>query len=117
MLSIFCRFQGSSQAFLLATSCVLECINTSTIRSLLARSDEPVSVTSTMASTRSGHLASVAPHENSTSASTPCPASHFRVMLTTSVAMRLPSRSCTDCISESSGTASTQRTGRMLAFE
>ncbi len=44
----------------------------STMRSLLARMDEPVSVTSTMASTRSGTFTSVAPQENSTSAVTPC---------------------------------------------
>ncbi len=83
----------------------------------MARRLDPVSVTSTMASTRSGHLASVAPQENSTSASTPWRASHARVMPTTSVAMRLPCRSCTEWMLDASGTASTQRTGRMEAFE
>ena len=90
---------------------------TSAIRSLLARSDEPVSVTSTIASTRSGAFTSVAPHENSTSAVTPCSASQRFVRFTTSVAIRLPSRSLTERMSESSGTASTQRTGRIDAFE
>ncbi len=62
-------------------------------------------------------MTSVAPHENSTSAVTPWPASQRRVNSTTSVAMRLPSRSCTDWISLAFGTASTQRTGRIDAFE
>ena len=45
-------------------------ISVSTIRSLFARSELPVSVMSTIASTRSGTLTSVAPHENSTSTAT-----------------------------------------------
>ena len=115
--SIFSRFHGSCHASWLATSWVLDESSTSTMRSLLARSELPVSVTSTMASTRSGALTSVAPHENSTSAVTPCSASQRSVSPTTSVAIRLPSRSFTEWMSESSGTASTQRTGRMDAFE
>ena len=38
----------------------------SIILSLFALNDDPVSVSSTIASTRFGHLTSVAPHENST---------------------------------------------------
>ena len=86
------------------------------MRRLLARRDEPVSVTSTMASARRGGLTSVAPQLNSTWASTPCWASQRRVRETTSVAMRLPCRSCTLCAGESLGTASTQRTGRLLTL-
>ena len=41
------------------------------IRRRFARSDEPVSVTSTMASASIGGLTSVAPHENSTFTLTP----------------------------------------------
>ena len=47
-------------------SCVFDSITVSMMRSRLARSDEPVSVASTMASARTGGLTSVAPHENST---------------------------------------------------
>ena len=117
MFSILRRFHGSSHACLFATSCVFDFSSTSAMRRLLARSELPVSVTSTMASTRSGHFTSVAPHENSTSAVTPCSFSQRRVRFTTSVAIRLPSRSWTLWMSESSGTASTQRTGRIDAFE
>jgi len=88
----------------------------STIRSLLARSEEPVSVTSTMASTNSWALISVAPQENSTSAVTLCWRRYRRVRLTTSVAMRLPCRSLTDLIGECSGTASTQRADCRVAL-
>jgi len=69
--SIFCRFHGSSQAALLAISFVVDSKRTSTILSPLARRVLPVSVPSITASTRLGHFASVAPHENSTFASTP----------------------------------------------
>ena len=86
------------------------------MRRLLARSELPVSVTSTMASARRGGLTSVAPQLNSTWASTPCWASQRRVRLTTSVAMRLPWRSLTLWTGESLGTASTQRTGRRLTL-
>ena len=60
-----------------------------TIRKLFARSELPVSVTSTMASASRGGLTSVAPQLNSTWAETPCDASHRLVMFTTSVAIRL----------------------------
>jgi len=70
-----------------------------------------------MASASAGGFASVAPQENSTLAFTPCSARYCSVMCTTSVAMRFPSRSRTDCTGESSGTASTQRTGARDAFE
>ena len=90
----------------------------STMRKRLARSEEPVSVTSTMASTRPGIRAftSVVPQENSTSAWTPRPAKKRLVPSTNSVAMRLPCRSSTFWTDDSSGTAITQRTGRELAL-
>src|SRR5262249_62317394 len=62
-------------------------------RRLLARRLEPVSVTSTIASASSGGFTSVAPHENSTSADTPCLRRYCLVRFTTSVAIRLPARS------------------------
>ena len=55
----------------MAISCVFDSITVSTMRSLLARSDDPVSVTSTMASASSGGFTSVAPQLNSTFAVTP----------------------------------------------
>src|ERR1035441_142421 len=86
----------------------VELSSSSTMRSLFARNDDPVSVTSTIASTNSCAFISVAPQENSTSACTPCFFRYFFVRLTTSVAMRLPSRSFTDFTGESSGTHNTQ---------
>ena len=53
-------------------SCVFDSSTVSMIRSRLARSDDPVSVTSTMASASIGGFTSVAPHENSTLTLTPC---------------------------------------------
>ena len=55
-------------------SCVFDSSTVSMILSLLARSDEPVSVTSTMASASTGGFTSVAPQLNSTLAVTPCAA-------------------------------------------
>ena len=78
---------------------------------MLALIEPPVSVISTIASAKSGALASVAPQENSTFAVTPCFLRYSSVMLTTSVAMRFPSRSLTLRMSEVSGTASTHRRG------
>ena len=89
----------------------------SRIRSLFARSDDPVSVTSTIASTRSGTFTSVAPHENSIFAATPCCSRKRRVISTASVAITFPSRSRTDRIGESSGTAITHRVGTLLVLE
>src|SRR3954462_9009614 len=83
----------------------------SRMRSLFARSEEPVSVTSTIASTKSGTFTSVAPQENSTSAVTPWLARKRRVISTASVAMTLPCRSFTLRMSEASGAAMTQRGG------
>src|SRR5208283_2577724 len=71
MSSILRRFQSSLQAPRLAMNCVLDSITVSMMRSLLARSDEPVSVTSTIASASTGGFTSVAPQENSTLAVTP----------------------------------------------
>src|SRR5262249_1716684 len=116
-LSIFRRFHLSAYAALLATKRVVLCKTSARIRRLLARNELPVSVTSTMASASLGGLTSVAPQENSTCASTPCLARKLLVSPTTSVAMRLPARSATALAGESSGTHSTQRTGRRLTFE
>ena len=72
MSSSFCRLAGSSQEPLLAINWVFDSSTVSMIMSLLARSDEPVSVTSTMASASTGGFTSVAPQLNSTLAVTPC---------------------------------------------
>ena len=91
----------------------------STMRSLFARSEEPVSVMSTMAPTP-GRLAftSVAPQEYSTlTPRTPRSSKNFAVVLTSSDAMSVPSRSCTERTGESSGTAMTHRAGLAVAFE
>ena len=93
IFSIFSRFQSSFQELSLAMKRVLEVSSSSTMRSLFARRELPVSVSSTIASTRGPALASVAPQENSTSAFTLCFSSHFLTTPTSSVAMRLPSRS------------------------
>jgi hypothetical protein len=71
MFSSLVRFHGSASAVLLANSWVFDHISVSMILSRLARSDEPVSVTSTIASASMGGLTSVAPHENSTFTLTP----------------------------------------------
>ena len=85
-------------------------------RRRLARSDEPVSVTSTMASASTGGLTSVAPHENSTLTCTPSRAKYASVTRTSSVAIVLPSRSCGVWNGESSGTASTHFTRPKLCL-
>ncbi len=77
---------------MLAMSCVLDSSTVSMIFSLLARSDEPVSVTSTMASASTGGFTSVAPQLNSTLAVTPFAARYRLVVATSSVAMILPSQ-------------------------
>ena len=79
------------------------------MRSLFARSELPVSVMSTMASTRSGTLTSVAPQENSISAFTPFASKKRFVVLSNSVATRLPARSAMVLTGEDSGTHKTQR--------
>ena len=79
------------------------------MRSLFARSDEPVSVMSTMASTKSGTFTSVAPQENSTSAGIFRSVNQRLVVSISSVATRLPARSAAVFTGEDSGTHSTQR--------
>src|SRR5580704_2779326 len=64
--SILRRRVGSAQAALFAISCVFDSSTVSTILRWLARSELPVSVTSTMASASNGGFTSVAPQENST---------------------------------------------------
>src|SRR5262249_57065006 len=59
-------FHASAIARSLAMSCVFDSTTVSMMRRRLARSEDPVSVTSTMASARTGGFTSVAPHENST---------------------------------------------------
>ena len=109
IVSIFFFFQGSFKASLLATNTVFVVSKVSTIRSLFALSELPVSVRSTIASTKSGTFISVAPQENSTSALTPFCSKNALVVLTISVAIRLPSKSLTVFTSDASGTQSTQR--------
>src|SRR5579872_1063981 len=74
MSSSLRRFHASFQDSTLTMSCVFDSITVSMILRLLARSDEPVSVTSTMASASTGGFTSVAPQLNSTFAVTPCAA-------------------------------------------
>src|ERR1700683_1481456 len=64
--SILRRRVGSAQAALFAISCVFDCSTVSIILRWLARSELPVSVTSTIASASNGGFTSVAPQENST---------------------------------------------------
>src|SRR5208282_3262628 len=102
---ILACFQGSVHAAGLATSTGFETSNSSTMRSPLARSEEPVSVTSMAASMiPSATLVSVAPHEKSTSALT-LRSRRIRVTnCTSSVAIRLPWRSSSRLTGESSRT-------------
>ncbi len=86
------------------------------IRRRFARSDDPVSVTSTIASASSGGLTSVAPHENSTFTAMPRVEKYACVARTSSVAIVAPSRSCGVRYFESSGTARTHRTLPKLCF-
>ena len=88
------------------------------MRSPFLRSDDPVSVRSTIASTMSGTLASVAPYDGTTIALTPCSARNRSVSDGNSVEILIPSgRSATDCHGAFSGTASTIRTGLDVALE
>ena len=66
MFSILVRFHASANAASLAMSCVFDSMTVSRMRRRLARSVDPVSVASTMASASTGGFTSVAPHENST---------------------------------------------------
>jgi len=59
-------FSALSRLCVLAMNCVFDSISVSMMRRRLARSDEPVSVTSTIASASTGGFTSVAPQENST---------------------------------------------------
>src|SRR5208337_4360517 len=102
MFSAFSRFAGSSADLRFIIKTVADSSTVSSTRSRFARKDDPVSVTSTMASASSGTFTSVSPHENSTRAFTPCLARYFSVMPTTSVAITLPSKSFGLRIAESS---------------
>src|SRR5260370_17922878 len=110
MFSIFLRLSVSCQAALLAINFVFDSNTVSMMRSLLARRELPVSVTSTMASARTGGFTSVAPHENSTRTGTFFFSKYCLVTLTNSVAIVQFFKSSADLYAESSGTASTQRT-------
>src|SRR6266446_170759 len=70
--SAFSLFQASAAAARFMMNTVADSRTVSTMRKRFARSDAPVSVTSTMASASCGTLTSVAPQENSTRAFTPC---------------------------------------------
>ena len=94
MFSSLVCVHSSASARELAMSCVFDSITVSMMRSRLARSDDPVSVTSTIASASIGGLTSVAPHENSTLTFTPSRAKYACVARTSSVAIVAPSRSC-----------------------
>ena len=117
MLASFACFHGSASAAWLAIRRGVLASTSSTMRRLLARSEPPVSVISTIASASRGGFTSVAPHENSTWAVTPWRARYSVVRCTTSVAMRLPCRSATFRTGESFGTHSTHRLGRRLTLE
>ncbi|OPZ76190.1 MAG: hypothetical protein BWY79_01739 [Actinobacteria bacterium ADurb.Bin444] len=71
MSSSLRRLHSSSHDTRFAISWVLDSNTVSIIRNLFARREDPVSVTSTMASASSGGLTSVAPQLNSTLARTP----------------------------------------------
>jgi hypothetical protein len=110
IFSIFVFFHLSLSAALLATTTVSDSRMVSTMRRLLATSEAPVSVTSTMASARSGGFASVAPQEYSTVASMFFDLRKRRVKPTSSVAIFLPLRPLMFLMGESAGTATTHLT-------
>ena len=87
------------------------------MRSRLARSVDPVSVASTIASASTGGLTSVAPQENSTLTLTPLPlevgARHAHQLRRNRLAVEIRRRVLNG---ESSGAASTQRTLPKLCF-
>ncbi len=105
------RLVGSSYASRLARSSVRLVSSVARMRRPALRSDEPVSVRSTIASTMSGIFASVAPWDVKTLAMTPCSARKRRAVSGISVEMRTPSgRSETCCQGDSFGTANTTLT-------
>src|SRR5271155_3236104 len=110
MFSAFSFFQASAAAARFIIKTVADSSTVSTILNRCARSEAPVSVTSTIASASCGTFTSVAPQEKSTRARTSCRAKNPSVIFTISVAITFPSKSPTARIAESSGTASTQRT-------
>ncbi len=111
MSSMAARLAGSSYAVRLASSSVRLVSSVAMIFRPALRSEEPVSVRSTIASTMSGILASVAPWLVKTLALTPCSSRKRRVVSGISVEMRTPSgRSATDSHGDSFGTASTTLT-------
>ncbi len=114
--SILSLFHGIIQLLRFAISCVVDSQIVHTSRSLFALKDEPVSVTSTIASTPIFAFTSVAPQLNSTSAFTLFFFRYFFVTLTSSVATDLPLKFFTLFILESSGTASTHLTGLIDCF-
>ena len=111
-------FAGSFMAALLAMSFVLVSSSVCTIFRPLARSVVPVSVTSTMASTRpSTALASVAPQENSTFTGMFRSAKYRFVKPTSSVEMVFPAQSSRLLMGEEAGQARTHRALVVLALE
>src|SRR4051812_28266913 len=90
MSSIAARFAGSAAASPFATSTGSDVSSVSMIFMPCARRVEPVSVTSTIASTISGTFASVAPNDQLTFTSILRSANAFFVSSTNSVEMRVP---------------------------
>jgi len=115
MFSIFSRLNLSSHACLLAINLVVELMTSSMMRRLFARRDEPVSVSSTIAST-SRAFTSVAPQLNSTFTLMFLSAKYFFVTLTSSVATIPPDKSSMLLTSDSSGTANTHLAGLLVAL-
>ena len=96
---------------------VVLCSTSSTIRRLFARSELPVSVTSTIASASLGGFTSVAPQLNSTLAVHAVPLEVARGQADRLGGDPLALEVLDVWMGESSGTHSTQRTGRRLTFE
>ena len=99
-----------------AINWVFDSRTVSMIRSLFARSEEPVSVTSTMASASSGGFTSVAPQLNSTFAVTPFAARYRFVARHEFGRDDLAFEVLHGRKGDASGTASTQRTLPKLCF-
>src|SRR5271156_97614 len=116
IFSAFSFFQASAAAARFIMNTVADSSTVSTILNRCARSEAPVSVTSTIASASCGTFTSVAPQEKSTRARTSCRAKNPSVIFTISVAITFPAKSPTERIAESSGTASTQRTRAILCL-
>ena len=111
MSSMARRFSASRTDSRFAMSTTSDSSSVSMIFMPCARRVEPVSDTSTMASTISGTFASVAPYDSNTLTGTPTASKCRRTRLGYSVEMREPgARSAALSAGFDSGTASTMRT-------